>query len=339
MNVSAQQLSIDPIEARDRVLSGFAQNYEIYQTTRGVLHYQKTWSEAVKARFLESAGKQGPGIKLSPLEEQLAPREIRFSIKGSQIRFDGSMSSAEHVIITDRGKFTYYSAANKSSSVREYNVPFHQCRDPREIFFDDSLRWEDVLLKARLNSATINNSRIPERQMMVLTFTTAEGAEYQVECDEDKNWLPVRYLERSGTPDSLQVVSGEMTYQQLDLQGRKAWFPADLVHKFWGSGRQPRDLSEDLSTNWASKESYVVKEIDVNVPISDEEFIIDPVEGTLLTNSIEKTRSIIGQDLGQMTDRKPSTVKSWWLVLLNLSIIVALLIALIARRKSHAKVG
>jgi hypothetical protein len=330
----AQPMVIDPIEARDRVLAAFAENYESYRTVRGVLHFQKTWSDEVKALFLKSSEKRGPGIKLSPIEEQLAPRQIRFSIKGNRIRFDGSTSSAEHIIITDRDTFSYYSAEGKSLWVRAYNTPFHLSRDPREIFLDDSLRWEDVLLKASLGSAKKIDSRTSQGEAVVLSFTTVDKVEFQVECTEERSWLPVRYLERSGTPDNMQVISGEMSYQQLEFNGHKAWFPLELVHKFWGSSRQPHDVNEDLTSKWASKESYLVQEVTVNVPISDEDFKIQPVDGTLLTNAVEKKRTVVGEDLGHMTGHQ----RSWWIVFLNVAVI-ALLIALIARRKLLSTIG
>jgi hypothetical protein len=337
----------DPLAARDLILANIQKNYSLLKTIRCRLSFQNVFSQAtreslVKLEEAESEADRTDSISVDPIEKQESTRQIVTHIDGDRLRFDGSWLTDSAVVIIEQDILSVLyrnsyapegkEKTNNSINIYDRHTSTGLYHDPREVFFDESLRVEEVLLHTPPNSVEYIDS--PEGSgYVVLDFPSSPGnGPLQISFDAQKGMLPVICWQVIGKPEHAMLVSTEVEYLHTSVRGDDAWFPSKIEFKFWGMPSKFSSEFPGLNDEWISKHVYRIDNVSFDEVISEAIYELPYADGTYVLDHQKGESHIVGLHVAPMQPRSGSFWQSWYMTSFLVAI-VSLLAYLRVRRR------
>mgnify|MGYP001225624914 CR=1 FL=1 len=219
-------------ETIETVLAGWDHNYGILKGCTGLLTFRTNHSPAALAVLQGIAGQSvAGGMAAASMDDQLRAREASFFLKGNSIRFNGTFSHLERVRVIHDGQHISYSPNLAHFQIELPETITRDWRDPRQPFYDETHQWARAIQESSLQSAKQSS------HALLLSFVSPDGNQWAVECDQRKNFLPVRCWELQRS-DGRQF-SAEIEYAEALVNDAPAWFPRLAKFKVWGIESAP----------------------------------------------------------------------------------------------------
>ena len=293
-------LYVSPLYSETKDFRGLAKtavqnverNYSLLRSLRGDIEKTRSDSPDIRNRIIQSIIDQkektaagfpevvGDGtLSVAPLNDQYSTFTHPFVILDSDIRLHGFNSIAQFVFIVRGDKLAIYDPTNQSIMIRSRHTETKMMRDPRNVFYDETLRFAELLDDQKMGTAEW--SKTDRGELLNLQFSTKEGDEIYLSLDKSRNFLPVFVAEVRKHINS----TTEITYQELKVGGDIAWFPDAVVLKTW---RHPIPVTEPQEFGWNQQFQYVIKNLKLAPEVTPKEFSIEIPKGTWVDNSVEK---------------------------------------------------
>jgi hypothetical protein len=342
---AAQPAIPDPVTARDMILAGRRRNYSAISSATAEIIYQNALSPDTLAQRRKMAADSlagADGISLMSEEEVLAEHRMAFTLNGDQLRFDGGVNPSSTVIVAGDQLTTYqpngFAPDGKEftgglQSIRPSDTRRGPYRDPREVLFNESSRLEDALLRATLKNVT-RETTDDGRSLLVLSCEMSGGEQVWLACDERRNYLPVHVWETLGA-STPTLASCEISYNNAGSEAAPIWFPQLLQFKLWGLFEAAKVTNSVPDKGWTSNQMFRIVNLTINPTVDDSTFVLEPPDGTYVSDSISRTTKVVGQALTpEATQGLVASIWKSWFTTLALVVAAVVLAFLIRRRRT-----
>lgn len=317
-------------------IAAIDKNYSIVSAATGTITLTREDSAAVKQRLKQLREKTGVANDEEDMssilsdEQQYAVRSLRFVISNDQLKFERTFYDRNRIIVIEGKEYKDFWANDKQLVIKKRHFEVYDYRDPREVFYNASLRLKEMLSAGGVKSAflTISDSGAAVLQ---LEFANDQGQHFQVSFDSTVDYLPVTSLQLS-KDGQLVEFSGEITYQNVKLDDAIYWFPKSLEFKFWGQKSNDVNTSVDLTEGWRQKFSYEVTDLIVNPKLTSDEFELVVPVGTSIVNEITGEQFLYPQGQETLEAPRSSVWRSRWVTVSLVAMVLALGTAIVVRR-------
>jgi len=314
-----QQLDINKSQAIDLILGGLDENYANVEAVTGVWKYTRKDSPAMQATIrklieekevnaadaVESGYKQG----VASLDEQYSIRRQKFTIRGSQLRFEGSFFDPRRVIVLDGSRYLefYHTGDYSQLTIKDRHFEVQDYRDPRELFYDASMQLKEVLLSSNVLEAS-TNTKLNGKQALVVKFVSDHNELMILVCDIQMNYLPKLLIQTDANPDFVQY-STEVDYQSVGKSDSRFSFPQSVKFKYWGQKSKAISDFTNLAKGWSQSFLYEVENLNFDPVLADDAFELSPYDGTLVVDDINDEQYTYPR---QSIEMPAGSQRVWW---------------------------
>jgi hypothetical protein len=335
--VASSEKATTPTDVESEVdfaMAGWRHNYGVFGGVSGEISLELISSPRAQASLRdlvseqESAPAPGTGLRALPLEDPLK-RTLRFTLSGSQLRFDGTFFDPKRVRIVSEEQQVVYSPGEQHYQVDSRDAKSMDWRDPREVFFDEGLRWESELVDNVVHVISRDRDRLS------LRVESGSGRQFEVICDVERNFLPIdcRELKR---PDGQQI-STEISYAAYRINNETYWFPDVVSFKTWGIAEAlPLTGEMPLADGWQQQFKYTVANLKIGEVVSPDKFVVEPPDGTYVVDAVRKKGRFVGE-LPKQSELVATAPGRRWLPLVLTALVVCILCYLVYRRQRALK--